>query len=468
MTSRGNLAERHIVAVFQKWDAAGTGFITEDQLRPLLRDAGIAEAEISNVFASADVGRDGKLDYREFSGWLLNNAPQSVLDEIKEEVSWLEGEDEAEELRVNPEGLLEKMFDAINDGNVSVVRASLDANRGTKWEMPIDIVDHDGNTPLSDASCYGELEIVRLLLERRAHPDVQNSQGRTPLWRACYNGHIKVMRALLECGADPSIAAISGGVPGKHGTVESKALLASWDIAETRAIRKRLGLENRTAAPQLWSVAEEQNTLAQRRHSLAQEAKALAHGGAPISDEDRETLRNGSKPIKIQLRQLPSALEAAHEWGKVPLVVCNGVEPPEQFLFYTGEALIDAKQVIGEVYIQRTKTVEEMQDALKQKLLAAMETHGHGLTLHIRMADTACDFKRTFCAPSKFPQQVFGGANFWNDEEVTKQFNDPRIIVQPEFNVIVTSTFTMSEVVQHLADKLPFFDQMALIDIVVS
>ena len=45
-----------------------------------------------------------------------------------------------------------------------------------------------------------------------------------------------------------------------------------------------------------------------------------------------------------------------------------------------------------------------------------METHGSGLSLHVRLGDSACDFTN-FCAPNLFPAEVFGGPARWNDEE---------------------------------------------------
>lgn len=45
-----------------------------------------------------------------------------------------------------------------------------------------------------------------------------------------------------------------------------------------------------------------------------------------------------------------------------------------------------------------------------------METHGVGLSLHVRMGDAACDLLR-FSADKVFPAEVFGGPRRWNNEE---------------------------------------------------
>ena len=115
-----------------------------------------------------------------------------------------------------PEVLKERLFNAVNDGELSVAKACLDANAETPVRLPVDVVDEDGNTPLSEAACYGEVELVEFFLSRGAHPDSRNELGRTPIWRACYNGHFEIVKLLLENGADKSIASNTGEEPGKQ------------------------------------------------------------------------------------------------------------------------------------------------------------------------------------------------------------------------------------------------------------
>lgn len=119
-------------------------------------------------------------------------------------------------LAEKPEVLKERLFNAVNDGELSVAKACLDANAETPVRLPVDVVDEDGNTPLSEAACYGEVELVGFFLSRGAHPDSRNELGRTPIWRACYNGHFEIVKLLLENGADKSIASNTGEEPGKQ------------------------------------------------------------------------------------------------------------------------------------------------------------------------------------------------------------------------------------------------------------
>ena len=127
----------------------------------------------------------------------------------------LEEAQNMQQLEEKPDVLLERLFDAVNDGDLPVATRCLDANAGTSAQLSIDVTDHDGNTPLSEAACYGEVELAKFFLSRGAHPDSRNDLGRTPLWRACYNGHAEIVQLLLQSGADKSIPNNLGEEPVK-------------------------------------------------------------------------------------------------------------------------------------------------------------------------------------------------------------------------------------------------------------
>ena len=67
--------------------------------------------------------------------------------------------------------------------------------------------------PLHIAAQNGYLEIVELLLEHGANPNVQDNDGRTPLHYAVENCHVDVARVLLDHGADPTIRDNEGMTP---------------------------------------------------------------------------------------------------------------------------------------------------------------------------------------------------------------------------------------------------------------
>eukprot|EP00929_Paragymnodinium_shiwhaense_P073863 TRINITY_DN37746_c0_g1_i1.p1 TRINITY_DN37746_c0_g1~~TRINITY_DN37746_c0_g1_i1.p1 ORF type:complete len:521 (-),score=158.47 TRINITY_DN37746_c0_g1_i1:78-1607(-) len=155
---------------------------------------------------------------------------------------------------------VEELFDAVGDSEVDRVRRWIEeCCRGGSEEsfpmppLPIDLQDHQLNTPVSEAACYGESEIVELLLENGAHPNSQNDQGRTPIWRATYNGHAEVVKLLLEKGGDPAIESKDGHPAGHTGTKETKALIDAWD-KELTAERQEENLSALQRLPKPWPV----------------------------------------------------------------------------------------------------------------------------------------------------------------------------------------------------------------------
>lgn len=62
-----------------------------------------------------------------------------------------------------------------------------------------------GFTPLHIACHYGQLNMVRYLLEKGADVDVQTSSGYTALHHAAQQGHTVVITLLLQSKASPNI-----------------------------------------------------------------------------------------------------------------------------------------------------------------------------------------------------------------------------------------------------------------------
>ena len=70
-----------------------------------------------------------------------------------------------------------------------------------------------GISPLHSASDFGDLEIIRTLLEYGADINAQNDVGATPLGWATGGKHPEVVCVLLEQSVDPNISRYDGATP---------------------------------------------------------------------------------------------------------------------------------------------------------------------------------------------------------------------------------------------------------------
>ena len=74
--------------------------------------------------------------------------------------------------------------------------------------------DHNGWTPLHEVAQRNHLELVQLLLEAGANPNIPGGDDHyTPLHDAVEAGHVDVVKLLIERGADKNLRDIRGKIP---------------------------------------------------------------------------------------------------------------------------------------------------------------------------------------------------------------------------------------------------------------
>lgn len=85
-----------------------------------------------------------------------------------------------------------------------------------------------GVSPLCIAALFGDLELLKLLLEFGASVDVRNRDGSTPLSSAAFLGRVEALEYLLEKGADPEAT-------NHRGESILSATEVPWEITEALA-----------------------------------------------------------------------------------------------------------------------------------------------------------------------------------------------------------------------------------------
>lgn len=108
---------------------------------------------------------------------------------------------------------------AAGTGDVAKVKELLD--KGTD----VNAANSYGATALASAADRGHTEVVKLLLDRGANPDTQDTFYKLkPLSWAAQRGHVEIVRLLLDHGATPGPELLIGGIYGEQPAIVKLAL----------------------------------------------------------------------------------------------------------------------------------------------------------------------------------------------------------------------------------------------------
>jgi ankyrin repeat protein len=88
-------------------------------------------------------------------------------------------------------------FNACRTGNKEQVEQLCELNP----EL-VNVQDIKGFTPLIIAVYNNQPEVVEILLQKGARPDMQDQAGNTALMGVCFKGYKELVPALLEAGAE--------------------------------------------------------------------------------------------------------------------------------------------------------------------------------------------------------------------------------------------------------------------------
>lgn len=173
--------------------------------------------------------------------------------------------------------------------------------------------------------------------------------------------------------------------------------------------------------------------------------------GAPVVEAKHDAVP--PLPAKVHIKDIGSLGAQAAQYGKTALFVCNGhaSEVDAYFTYRKSCTCIDAMNILDQVSVTKTKTVKDMQKELGNRLQKAKM---YGSPVHVSMGKSAVAFLDTYCSDEQFPASVFKNGLFVQEQGVADGCYS-----------FVTTDFDLDAAREHLSKALPFFADMAIIEI---
>lgn len=400
-----------ILKVFQAYDTNGDGTVSLEELGALLQTIDKEtwdDANIAALFKEMDADNDGRLESDEFVRWITKRPA---------------GDKQRLLLMSAPEQAA-----ATNEADLNAVLAEL---------FQLYDMDEDGQIERMELLDVEEMRLGKMDFGPKQRKAIitwfkESGAEGTPV-DGMYLSKDNFVGGMVKLAADES------GIDAKEA-----GKIAAW-IRENRLAPVKAAMEKNAPPPTKTSAT-------------SADATAVAATGPP------------EYPITVKFTELGDHIKTAASFRRSVLVVSSGLDEVETWMSYQTTSTIDCKQLISEMFVSKTKSKETAQSEVKTKLMQAMNSSGFTKPLWIRLSNSAFDWVNV-CSDGGFPKEVFSGSMWTPAKALELGIIDPNQKQSLEidekkwsdFQVQITSSFDLAAAKEHLADKLPFFDELAII-----
>lgn len=139
------------------------------------------------------------------------------------------------------------------------------------------------------------------------------------------------------------------------------------------------------------------------------QATSLAEAAKQAADEKQRQATSATNYDDeamwvVEVTDLETAIEKALTASRTPLLIDATKEKAvDGYYLYTPSAVVEAKKVVLDVRVAGM-SIDAAREQLREQLVHAMRW---GLTLLIRLSNSAADFQQTYCSDDCFPHAVF-------------------------------------------------------------